>query len=52
MPGGAERIGFGDVAQLADIGAAWGSRLRRIKHIAETIQRGPAADDGGTGSRW
>jgi DNA-binding transcriptional ArsR family regulator len=28
------------VAQLADVGAAWDSRLRRIKRIAETIQRG------------
>lgn len=27
------------VAQLNDVGAAWDSRLRRIKHIAETIQR-------------
>ncbi len=27
------------VAQLADVGAAWDSRLRRIKRIAETIQR-------------
>jgi ArsR family transcriptional regulator, cadmium/lead-responsive transcriptional repressor len=26
------------VAQLADVGAAWDSRLRRIKRIAETIQ--------------
>jgi DNA-binding transcriptional ArsR family regulator len=26
------------VAQLTDVGAAWDSRLRRIKHIAETIQ--------------
>lgn len=37
------------VAQLTDVGAAWDSRLRRIKRIAETIQRGkdpgPAADD-------
>nr|WP_272920845.1 winged helix-turn-helix domain-containing protein [Streptomyces sp. SID5470] len=28
------------VAQLADVGAAWDSRLQRIKRIAETIQRG------------
>ncbi|PWR06514.1 transcriptional regulator [Micromonospora acroterricola] len=28
------------VAQLADVGAAWDARLRRIKRIAETIQRG------------
>ncbi len=27
------------VAQLADVGAAWDARLRRIKAIAETIQR-------------
>jgi ArsR family transcriptional regulator, cadmium/lead-responsive transcriptional repressor len=27
------------VAQLADVGAAWDGRLRRIKRIAETIQR-------------
>ena len=27
------------VAQLADVGAAWDARLRRIKHIAETIQK-------------
>ena len=26
------------VAQLTDVGAAWDSRLRRIKSIAETIQ--------------
>lgn len=26
------------VAQLAEVGAAWDSRLRRIKRIAETIQ--------------
>jgi DNA-binding transcriptional ArsR family regulator len=26
------------VAQLADVGAAWDSRLQRIKRIAETIQ--------------
>lgn len=26
-------------AQLADVGAAWDGRLRRIKRIAETIQR-------------
>jgi DNA-binding transcriptional ArsR family regulator len=30
------------VAQLADVGAAWDARLRRIKGIAEAIQR--AAD--------
>jgi DNA-binding transcriptional ArsR family regulator len=27
------------VAQLTDVGAVWDSRLRRIKRIAETIQR-------------
>ena len=27
------------VAQLADVGNAWDARLRRIKHIAETIER-------------
>ena len=27
------------VAQLADVGAAWDARLRRIKHIAEAIQQ-------------
>ncbi len=27
------------VAQLADVGAAWDARLRRIKRIAESIQR-------------
>ncbi|QGN48966.1 ArsR/SmtB family transcription factor [Micromonospora sp. WMMD558] len=27
------------VAQLADVGTAWDRRLRRIKRIAETIQR-------------
>jgi ArsR family transcriptional regulator, cadmium/lead-responsive transcriptional repressor len=27
------------VAQLADVGAAWDARLRRIKQIAETIER-------------
>ncbi|WP_328914469.1 MULTISPECIES: ArsR/SmtB family transcription factor [unclassified Streptomyces] len=32
-------------AQLADVGAAWDSRLRRIKRIAETIQRGKDAND-------
>lgn len=34
------------VAQLADVGAAWDARLRRIKRIAETIQRGRDTDDG------
>jgi predicted ArsR family transcriptional regulator len=33
------------VAQLADVGAAWDSRLQRIKRIAETIQRGQGTDD-------
>ena len=27
------------IAQLADVGAAWDSRLQRIKRIAETIER-------------
>jgi DNA-binding transcriptional ArsR family regulator len=27
------------IAQLTDVGAAWDSRLRRIKRIAETIQQ-------------
>ena len=27
------------VAQLSSVGAAWDARLRRIKHIAEAIQR-------------
>jgi DNA-binding transcriptional ArsR family regulator len=27
------------VAQLADVGSAWDRRLRRIKQIAETVQR-------------
>ena len=30
------------VAQLADVGAAWDARLRRIKRIAEAIQRNQA----------
>ncbi|GAB3977012.1 helix-turn-helix domain-containing protein [Plantactinospora veratri] len=34
------------VAQLADVGAAWDSRLQRIKRIAETIQRGRDAEHG------
>ena len=33
------------IAQLADVGAAWDSRLQRIKRIAETIQRGKDADN-------
>jgi ArsR family transcriptional regulator, cadmium/lead-responsive transcriptional repressor len=32
------------VAQLAEVGGAWDSRLQRIKRIAETIQRGKDAD--------
>ncbi|UOX91579.1 metalloregulator ArsR/SmtB family transcription factor [Amycolatopsis sp. FBCC-B4732] len=27
------------VAQLTDVGNAWDARLRRIRHIAETIER-------------
>lgn len=34
-------------AQLADVGAAWDSRLQRVKRIAETIQR----DAGANGER-
>ncbi len=30
------------VAQLADVGATWDARLRRIKRIAETIERNQA----------
>jgi DNA-binding transcriptional ArsR family regulator len=33
------------VAQLADVGAAWDSRLQRIKRIAETIQRDKDTND-------
>jgi DNA-binding transcriptional ArsR family regulator len=33
------------VAQLADVGAAWDARLRRIKRLAETIQRTADADE-------
>jgi ArsR family transcriptional regulator, cadmium/lead-responsive transcriptional repressor len=32
------------VAQLAEVGGAWDSRLQRIKRVAETIQRGKDAD--------
>lgn len=45
------------VAQLADVGAAWDARLRRIKRLAETIQRGtndrpatPPAPGGSSGA--
>ena len=31
------------VAQLSSVGSAWDARLRRIKHIAETIERGRKA---------
>ncbi|NUS17926.1 MAG: helix-turn-helix transcriptional regulator [Streptomyces sp.] len=34
------------VAQLNGVGAAWDSRLRRIKRIAETIQRGKDRNPG------
>jgi DNA-binding transcriptional ArsR family regulator len=33
------------VAQLADVGAAWDSRLQRVKRIAETIQRDKDTDN-------
>ena len=33
------------IAQLADVGAAWDSRLERIKRIAETIQRAEDTPD-------
>ncbi|GAA4354538.1 ArsR/SmtB family transcription factor [Angustibacter luteus] len=33
------------VAQLADVGATWDTRLQRIKRIAETIQRGNTETD-------
>jgi ArsR family transcriptional regulator, cadmium/lead-responsive transcriptional repressor len=36
------------VAQLSAVGAAWDARLRRIKRIAEQIQR--RVDDGTTGT--
>lgn len=32
------------VAQLSAVGATWDARLRRIKRIAEAIQRGREAD--------
>jgi DNA-binding transcriptional ArsR family regulator len=35
------------VAQLAEVGAAWDARLRRIERLAESIQR--RADDTGAG---
>jgi DNA-binding transcriptional ArsR family regulator len=34
------------VAQLADVSAAWDSRLQRIKRIAEAIERGSGARPG------
>jgi DNA-binding transcriptional ArsR family regulator len=33
------------IAQLTEVGAAWDSRLQRIKRIAETIQRGKDTDN-------
>lgn len=34
-------------AQLADVGSTWDARLRRIKHLAEDLQRATgSADDG------
>ena len=35
------------VAQLADVGAAWDSRLRRIKRIAESIQKAATSNHEG-----
>lgn len=35
------------VAQLAEVGGAWDARLRRIKRIAEAVERGTA--DAGNG---
>ena len=34
------------VAQLSSVGSAWDARLRRIKRIAEAIQRSQQADAG------
>jgi DNA-binding transcriptional ArsR family regulator len=34
------------VAQLSSVGAAWDARLRRIKRIAEAIQRSEEATEG------
>jgi DNA-binding transcriptional ArsR family regulator len=33
------------VRQLAEVGEAWDSRLRRIKRIAETIERGKQSEN-------
>ncbi|WP_439680645.1 ArsR/SmtB family transcription factor [Embleya sp. MST-111070] len=33
------------VAQLADVGATWDARLRRVKRIAETIRRARESTD-------
>ena len=33
------------VAQLSTVGSTWDARLRRIKRIAETIQRGNDSDE-------
>ncbi len=38
------------VAQLAEVGAAWDARLRRIKAIAEAIERGQITTRPSTGS--
>lgn len=35
------------VAQLADVGAAWDSRLQRIKRIAESIQKARSTTEEG-----
>jgi predicted transcriptional regulator len=52
MPAGRERRYTVDerqlaraVAQLSAVGATWDARLRRIKHIAETIQRRHEGND-------
>ncbi|MFY1670673.1 ArsR/SmtB family transcription factor [Plantactinospora sp. WMMB334] len=39
------------VAQLAEVGAAWDARLRRIRRIAEAVQRDRDADGKGTAQR-
>ncbi|MFY1692255.1 ArsR/SmtB family transcription factor [Plantactinospora sp. WMMB782] len=39
------------VAQLAEVGAAWDARLRRIRQIAEAVQRDRDADGTADGDR-